>query len=288
VRPVYRSNHWNVGECVRTPPHSDAVRLSVIIPAYNEALRLCPYLTDVTSYLGQRGCAHEVVVVDDGSHDATAALVEGVAATCPAIQLIRLDRNHGKGCAVRTGVLQAHGEFLLIADADGATPIREVERLENALANGADLAIGSRALASRNPDYVVVARSHRTVLGNLFNWIVQRLGLEGIQDTQCGFKLFRQRVARDLFSRASVDGYGFDLEILYVARRRGHRIAEVPINWTDQAGTRVSVLRDGLLMLRDLLAVRRRYAAGGYAADTGHEHDVRDYAEEIPAKTCRP
>lgn len=152
----------------------------------------------------------------------------------------------------------------LFADADGATPIEELSHLESALAAGADLAIGSRALASQDPNYTVQARWHRSVMGSLFNAVVQRLGLRHIADTQCGFKLFRRSVAQDLFSVTCVDGYAFDLELLYVARQRGYRIAEVPVNWTDQPGSKVRPWRDGFLMLRELMAIRKRHAQGRY------------------------
>jgi dolichyl-phosphate beta-glucosyltransferase len=245
---------------------STTLHLSVIIPAYNEARRILPYLQAITAYLVQRGLAYEILVVDDGSRDDTAALVERAGTQNLHIRLIRLPRNSGKGAAVRAGMQAAQGELQLFADADGATPIQELERLEAAMKNGADLAIGSRTLASRDSRYRVQARLHRTLLGNLFNRIVRRLGIGDINDTQCGFKLFRKSVARDLFSVARIDGYGFDLELLYVAQRRGYRIAEVPINWTDQPGSKVRVLRDGLAMVREMLAVRRNYAQGLYAA----------------------
>lgn len=239
--------------------------LSVIIPAYNEAARILPYLTEVTTYLTERGAGYEVLVVDDGSLDGTAALIERFRIANLRVRLLRLARNRGKGCAVRTGILEARGELHLIADADGASPIRELERLEAGLSTGADLAIGSRFLASRDSRYTVYAKWHRTVLGNLFNRLVQRLGIPGITDTQCGFKLFRASVARDLFSVARINGYGFDLELLYIAQRRGYRIAEVPVNWSDKPGTKVWVPWDGLCMLHELCQVRRHYARGLYA-----------------------
>lgn len=239
--------------------------LSIVLPAYNEAHRLLPYLQTIVAYLGRRGLSsYEVLVVDDGSTDETGTLVERTGAQHPRVRLIRLSRNSGKGAAVRAGMQAATGALRLFADADGATPIEELDRLEAAIKDGADLAIGSRTLASRDRRYRVQARLHRTLLGNLFNWIVRRLGVRGIHDTQCGFKLFRDTVARDLFSVARTDGYGFDLELLYVAQRRGYRIAEVPINWTDQPGSKVRVLRDGVHMLRELLAVRRNDARGLY------------------------
>jgi dolichyl-phosphate beta-glucosyltransferase len=240
--------------------------LSVIIPAFNEARRILPYLQAITVYLGRRGLSYEILVVDDGSQDDTAMLVERTGSQYSHIRLIRLPRNSGKGAAVRAGMQAAQGEFQLFTDADGATPIQELERLEAAINDGADLAIGSRTLASRDSRYRVQARLHRTLMGNLFNRIVQRLGIPGIKDTQCGFKLFQKSVAQDLFSIARIDGYGFDLELLYIAQRRGYHIAEIPINWADQPGSKVRVFRDGLRMLGELLAIRRNHARGLYAA----------------------
>jgi dolichyl-phosphate beta-glucosyltransferase len=242
------------------------VALSVVIPAFNEARRLPSYLHSVAAYLNGRGLSHEILVVDDGSTDDTARLIEQAGTQHRTIRLIRLPRNSGKGAAVRAGMQFAQGELQLFADADGATPIQELERLEAAVKNGADLAIGSRTLASRDSRYQVRARLHRTLLGNLFNRVVRRLGIRDIHDTQCGFKLFRKSVAQDLFSVARIDGYGFDLELLYIAQQRGYRIAEVPINWTDQPGSKVRVIRDGFRMLREMLAVRRNHARGLYAS----------------------
>ena len=244
---------------------NDHTSLSVIVPAYNEAERIVPYLISIARYLGAREQPYEVLVVDDGSQDHTAARIEAFRLEEPAVRLIRLRRNTGKGAAVRTGMLQARGELRLIADADGATPIEELVRLETSIEQGADIAIGSRFLASRDRRYLVRARWHRSLLGNWFNSIVQQLGVNGISDTQCGFKLFRKGIAQDLFSVAHVNGYGFDLELLYVAQRRGYRIDEVAINWSDQPGSKVRVLRDGLSMLRELLAVRRLYAQDQYS-----------------------
>lgn len=243
---------------------SRSISLSVVIPAFDEQDRLPSYLTSITRYLSRRGDRYEIVVVDDGSRDNTAQRVLEFASRSPAIRLIRLPVNRGKGAAIQAGMRAAQGEMRLMADADGATSIEELERLERAVADGADLAIGSRFLASHDERYSVRARWHRTILGNLFNHVAQHLGLAGITDTQCGFKLFRRRVAEDVCSVARINGYGFDLELLYIAGHRGYRLAEVPINWTDQPGSKVRVARDGLHMLRELLAVRRYDAQGLY------------------------
>jgi dolichyl-phosphate beta-glucosyltransferase len=247
-------------------PLPERLDLSVIIPAFNEGRRIRRCLHDVIDHLAQRGLAAEVLVVDDGSTDDTSVVVEAFAEAHSAVRLIRMDHNRGKGAAVRTGIRHAGGSLVLFADADGATPFQELDRLRTSIREGAEIAIGSRALASRDHQFTVNARWHRSLLGNLFNLGVRILGPRGLADTQCGFKLFRGPVARDLFAVSRINGYGFDLEILYVAQARGYRIAEVPINWSDQPGSKVRVLPDGARMLGDLLAIRRRHAAGLYAS----------------------
>jgi dolichyl-phosphate beta-glucosyltransferase len=246
------------------PVQGEVPGLSVILPAYNEADRILPYLSSITKYLDQRAGPFEILVVNDGSTDATAAGVRRFAESAPSVRVLDLPANRGKGAAVRAGMQAARGRLLLMADADGATPIEELERLEQAIAQGAQIAVGSRTLASRDPRYRVQARWHRSLLGDVFNWIVQRLGIRGIMDTQCGFKLFQADTARALFGTARIDHYGFDLEILYLAQRRGFRLREVPINWNDQAGSKVRVVRDGCRMLFDLLQIRRDYRHGRY------------------------
>lgn len=264
-RRTKRSRHTPTGGCLNvTPCPTHTPYLSVIIPAYNEARRLPLFLQRVIAYLDRRDQPYEILVVDDGSQDETAETVTSAAHHCSHVRLVQLTCNMGKGAAVRRGMQAARGTVQLFADADGATPIEELERLEAALFAGADLAIGSRALASHNPAFTVQARWHRSILGSLFNNVVRRLGVQQIADTQCGFKLFRQPVARDLFAVSCVDGYAFDLELLHIARQRRYRIAEVPINWTDQPESKVRPWRDGLLMLRELLAIRKRAAQGLY------------------------
>ena len=246
------------------PYHSNSPELSIVIPAYNEADRILPFLRQITDYCAQRRRSYEVLVVDDGSTDGTSAVVKSYAQVHRAVRVLRSPRCQGKGAAVRHGMQSAAGNLQLFADADGATPIQELGRLEKAMVEGADMAIGSRALAARLPEFAVHARLYRSVLGTLFNAVVQRSGIPGIADTQCGFKLFRRSVAQELFSYASINGFGFDLELLYLAQRRGYRIAEVPVNWSDQPGSKVRVLRDGLRMLRDLAVIRRNNLRGRY------------------------
>jgi dolichyl-phosphate beta-glucosyltransferase len=237
---------------------STAPRWSVVIPAFNEAVRLPPYLREVAAHFDGRGEPYEVLVVDDGSRDATGDGVREIARQHPAVVLHTLPENRGKGYAVRAGMMRARGALRLMADADGATPIVEIKRLEAAIEAGADLAVGSRAL--RDPSVMVRTRTHRRLSGQVFNAIARALGVRAVVDTQCGFKLFRAAVAEELFGAVVTDGFGFDVEVILLAQRRGYRIAEVPINWTDQPGSKVGVLRNGPGMVAEIVSVRARLA----------------------------
>jgi dolichyl-phosphate beta-glucosyltransferase len=250
---------------VRQESDSNSLELSVIIPAHNEAARILPTLRSIVDYMAAGCRTYEIIVVDDGSVDDTARLVHEAARERPFIRLLRLPVCAGKGAAVRHGMQAARGRRHLFTDADGATPITELDRLDQALAGGASIAIGSRSLASRRPGFTVKARWYRSLLGAVFNALVRLGGISGIADTQCGFKLFDRTVARDLFSVCCINGYGFDLELLFVAQRRGYRVAEVPVNWSDQPGSKVRLLRDGVAMLRELWVIRRNAAKGLYS-----------------------
>jgi dolichyl-phosphate beta-glucosyltransferase len=236
--------------------------LSIVIPAFNEEARVGPTLRDYVAYCRQGARRVELIVVDDGSLDRTSAVVNALASEFPEIRLIRLAENTGKGHAVRSGVVNAQGKFVLFADADGATALSEIERLEAAVAAGADVAIGSRALAD---DRVKVqARLYRRVIGRIFHGLVETLTVPGVKDTQCGFKLFRGPVAHDLFSRMRIRGFSFDVELLMMAQRRGYHIAEVPVNWTHMPGSKVNLVTDSARMFRDLFVIRGRYMSGQY------------------------
>jgi dolichyl-phosphate beta-glucosyltransferase len=191
--------------------------LSVVVPAFNEADRLPATLDRVLAFLRARGSAFDISVVDDGSTDATAAVVAG--RSDPEVRLIRLGQNQGKGAAVRRGVLESQGTLTLVSDADLSTPIEELARLEAALDAGVDIVCGSRGL----PDSTIVTSQpvHRRQMGNAFNVILRLLALTPLRDTQCGFKLFRGSVARDVFARCTVRGFAYDVECLFLAERLG-------------------------------------------------------------------
>jgi dolichyl-phosphate beta-glucosyltransferase len=236
--------------------------LSIIIPAFNEEARLRPTLEAYAAYCRATDRRVEMIVVDDGSLDGTSSVVNAFAQSHPEVRLIRLAENQGKGQAVRSGVVNAQGSFVLFADADGATPLSELERLEAAIHAGADVAIGSRALFSESVR--IKAKLYRRVIGRIFHCMVEMLTVPGVKDTQCGFKLFRGPVAHDLFSRMRIRGFSFDVEVLMMALRRGYRIAEVPVNWTHQPGSKVNLVTDSARMLRDLFVIRGRYMSGQY------------------------
>jgi dolichyl-phosphate beta-glucosyltransferase len=238
-----------------------SIALSVVVPAYNEALRLPHALIDMIDLLDSRKIEYEIIVVDDGSGDATGSTVLQFERIRPQVRLIRLPVNRGKGHAVRTGVLNSKGSRVLFADADGATPFIELARLESALDSGADVAIGSRAIASSDTE--VRTFIHRRILGRVFNACVNAILLPGFADTQCGFKLFSREAAQFLFERQQSERFSFDVELLYVARRAGLKVTEVPVNWNNVPGSKVNLLIDAVRMLRDLVIFRLRHREVG-------------------------
>jgi dolichyl-phosphate beta-glucosyltransferase len=237
--------------------------LSVVLPAYNEESRLPGTLRSVWEFLHAYGKSFEVVVVDDGSLDSTPDVVTRFSSEHAHVRLVSYALNRGKGHAVRSGIMASCGDLLLINDADGSSPIDEIRKLEHAIANGADLAIGSRT--KKDETRVVTALAYRQLVGNVFRLIVQALVLPGISDTQCGFKMFRRDVARDIFAVSRLNGYCFDVEILCIARVRGYRTAEVPINWANVSGSKVNVLTDSPRMLVDALRVALDARLGRYS-----------------------
>jgi dolichyl-phosphate beta-glucosyltransferase len=232
-------------------------RLSVVIPAYNEEQRLPATLERIQEYLAATAWTYEIVVVDDGSRDGTPGLVEAVSARNGAVRLLRYTPNRGKGYAVRYAMPRAAGERLLMCDADLSTPIEEVEKLWTRLDGGAEIAIGSRAL--RDSNLAVHQPLWRELLGRSFNLVVRVLAVPGIADTQCGFKLFEREAAVTLFSQLTIDGWCFDVEALYLARRLGYRIVEVPVTWVNSPSSKVNVMRDFIRTIRELFRIRRTW-----------------------------
>ena len=235
-------------------------RLSIILPAHNEQDRLPDSLTRILGFLAAQSLEAEILVVENGSTDCTAEVAETFARTHPGLRVLREIRR-GKGLAVRRGILAATGDYRFICDVDLSMPIEQVTRfLPPALAD-TPIAIASReapgAIRYDEP-------AHRHWVGRGFNLLVRLLAVPGLHDTQCGFKCFRADAAEELFRLQVLDGWTFDVEVLFLARRRGYRVAEIPIPWYYVPGSRVRLVRDSVAMLTDLLRIRWYAARGRY------------------------
>ncbi len=234
--------------------------LSVVIPAYNEEQIIAHTLEVVIKFLKTQGYSWEIIVVDDGSEDKTAALVRQAAQDNTGITLVGLPHK-GKGSAVKEGMLQASGQYRFLADADLSMPIEQLQRFLPPALDNFDIAIGSREiLGSRR----FGEPSKRHIMGRVFNLLVRLLTIKDLSDTQCGFKCFEANVAEALFPFQRAHGWGFDVEILFLAQKSGMSIYEVPIDWHYRQGSKIRPWRDSFLMFRDLLFVRWNYAAGKY------------------------
>jgi len=240
-------------------------QVSVIIPAYNEEQRLPKGLQQIFDWLKRRELDAEVIVVDDGSTDSTAAVVTDWSQRFPALRLVSNGQNLGKGESVRRGMLAACGRFALFTDADLSAPIEEAEKLLAALPRY-DIAIGSRSV---DRSLIEIHQSRRREFaGRLFNRLVRMVTGLPFQDTQCGFKAFARERSQIVFEKQRIKGFGFDPEILYLARRHSLRTVEIPVRWAHDAGTRVRILHDSLRMFRDLLSIRYNCLAGRYRTVT--------------------
>jgi len=237
--------------------------LSIVIPAYNEEKRLSRTISEIAKYLASFSFKSELIIVDDGSTDRTAQLIDKMTVSHPYLQVIHLKKNRGKGFAVRKGILEAKGKYILFSDADLSTPISEAGKLLIWLYRGYDIAIGSRKL----PQSKIEVRQSilREIAGSVFNMIVQTLILQGVKDTQCGFKCFTRKSAKHIFREQRLNKFSFDVEVLYLANKYGYKIKEVPVRWLNSSGTTIRLMRDSLKMFLDLLKVRYNDIVGNYS-----------------------
>ncbi len=239
---------------------SERPLLSIVIPAYNEENRLPDSLEQVTEFVRAQPYRAEVIVVDNNSTDRTGEIARSFSERFPFVRVL-YEPQQGKGAAVKTGMLAGEGEYLFICDADLSMPIQEVNKFLPPQLEGYDIAIGSReapgAVRYDEPAY-------RHLMGRVFNLIVQLIAVPGLRDTQCGFKCFRREVAHDLLPAQTMTGWSFDVELLFIARRRGYKIVEVPIHWYYRSHSRVHPIRDSINMLRDVIRIRLNGWRGMY------------------------
>ena len=253
------------------------VAVSVVIPAYNEEERLPMTLKRVYDYLSKRPSSFELIVVDDGSTDRTAVVAERFfrsrkSGTCT---VLKNSRNLGKGFSVKAGVLQAKGKYILFSDADLSTPIDELDKLLQPLREGCcDIAIASRS--RKESDIRVRQPWYRTLMGKIFNVFVQVLAVRGIKDTQCGFKCFTRAAAMRIFPQQQLTRFGFDVEILYIARKAEYAILEVPVTWINSPQSRVHVITDSARMFSDLWRIRWNDFRGHYSCEKGTRQDLEN------------
>ncbi len=245
-------------------------KYSIVIPAFNEGARILGTLRAVVDCVRERAWQAEVIVVNDGSRDDTADYVKTFAADAPEVRMIENLANRGKGYSVRNGLLQAFGEVVMFTDADLSAPIEEAERLFAALAEGADIAIGSRWLETarqthRQPLY-------RQFFGRCFNAVTRAVMGLRFADTQCGFKAFTRSAAQTVFQLQTIEGWGFDPEILFIALKHGYRVVEVPVSWAHDERTRISYLKDGIKMLEEIAIIRWNAILGRYNRQPEHIH----------------
>lgn len=235
----------------------NGIYLSIIIPAYNEQDRIEASLRRVHAYLESLARPFEIIVVDDGSSDGTADIVRAAAADLDAIRLVDYTPNRGKGRAVRVGIRESAGELVGFTDADLSAPIEEMDKLLAAVGGGSDIAIGSRAVKG-----AIIPKHqplYRELGGKALNLVIRALAVRGIHDTQCGFKLFKGDIARSIFSRCFLDGWGFDVEVLYLARKMGRGIAEIPVVWSHFEGSKIHPVSAGIGVVIDIIRMKMHH-----------------------------
>lgn len=240
--------------------------LSIIIPAHNEETRLPTSLEKINTFLENQPFESEVLIVENGSQDRTFEIAQEFEHRYPYIRALS-EKMAGKGLAVKRGMLEASGKYRFIADADLSMPIKELTLFLPPQAPEYDVAIASREAPGSER---IGEPTYRHWIGRMFNLLVRLITLPGIQDTQCGFKCFRSELADELFHEQTLDGWGFDVEILYIARKRGYNIIEIPIHWYFNPGSRVHILRDSIAMFLDLIRIRLNDLQGKYEADKPH------------------
>lgn len=241
---------------------SEYLKLSVVVPVYNETKRMGKRLPELLAYLHAQSYPYEIVIVDDGSTDGTPEMARQLLRDEKRVRVFVQPRNRGKGRAVKVGMLQAEGEYVLFTDADLSTPPAELDKFWPWFAEGCDIVIGSRKMQGAN-----IVRHQplwRESLGKVFTWLTNQIATRDISDITCGFKCFNRDAARTLFRLSVLDDWSFDAEVLFLAQKLGYRIKEVPVTWHDEPGTKVRIVKDAVNSLRGLFRIRANWMRGKY------------------------
>lgn len=240
----------------------ESLNISVVIPAFNEEKRIGKTLEKTISYFDSLDYPYEIIIVDDGSIDGTLGIVKRFADRYKEVQVLRSDINHGKGFSVRKGMLTSRGQYVLFSDADLSTPIYEVRKMLEWLGKGYDIVIGSRGL--RESDIQTHQPWYRENMGKIFNMLVRLIAVRGIKDTQCGFKCFKKEAIKDIFNKQTITHFGFDVEVLWIALKRGYRIKEVPVQWSNDLNSKVNPVLDSIRMFSGVIKIRINDLRGLY------------------------
>jgi dolichyl-phosphate beta-glucosyltransferase len=258
------NKNWTFTEKIRPLPAADRYDydLTIVIPAFNEAKRIVNTIEAIHRYFERKGMTREIIVVDDGSDDDTAGVVNALRARIHDLHCVRYLPNRGKGYAVKIGVEKSRGEYILFTDADNSTPIEEFEKFYPLLSSHTKVVIGSRYMA--DSDVKIRQPLYRILLGRLGNFLIQVFLFDDIRDTQCGFKAFQHRAAKELFSRMKVSRFGFDIELLSIAHLLKYPVHEVPVTWYNSPESRIRPIKDALRTFSELLYIKLNLLSGRY------------------------
>lgn len=257
------NKHWSFKEKREKPISlkNYTCELSIVIPAYNEEVRVIPTIHSVDAFCKKENITHEIIVVDDGSKDKTSEVVQDLQKEISNLHVISFEKNQGKGAAIQAGIMKSTGKYILFTDADNSTPIEEFKKFQPALEK-TPIVIGSRYIEGSNIQ--LKQSKFRVMLGRMGNILIQLFLLDGIKDTQCGFKAFWNSVAQDIFSRMKTKRFGFDMEILAIARLRDCDIEEIPVRWINSPDSRVRPVKDALKTLKELIYIKLNLLSGRY------------------------
>ena len=238
--------------------------ISVIIPAYNEGKYIEKAVREISNYLWKTFGSFEIIAVDDGSTDETLSILRNLSSKVSGLKVLYNGKNMGKGYSAKSGVLSASGKYIMFTDTDLSVPIDEIGKFVKKIDEGADVVIGSRAIKGAN--IIKGQNIVRKNMGRTFNLLIRMLLFSGIRDTQCGFKVFKNSVAKRIFNISRINGFSFDAEILYIAKKLGYKVEEMPVKWVNRPDSRVSMIRSSTRMFFDIFAIRRNNMKGFYGS----------------------